>query len=145
VTAPASAIPLKDGLWTFDEEQTPKLIGSRCGSCGEVSFPRRQLGVCPNCQGLDIADLLLGPDAVVFSHTTVTQQPPLDYRGPVPYVLAWVELPDGVRLETLITADGQADITIGKRVTLVIRPLETDSEGNIVMTYMFEPSDQEIR
>ena len=68
------------------------------------------------------------------------QRPPVYYKGPVPYAEGFVELPGGVRVQTLLTDCDFEDITIGMEVEMVIETLHEDEEGNEIMTYKFRPA-----
>ena len=75
---------------------------------------------------------------------TAQEPPPPEppYTGPtgaafVPYGVGYVELADGVRVETRLTKpDGLA---IGLDMELVLIPFRTDSDGNEVVTFAFRP------
>jgi uncharacterized OB-fold protein len=55
----------------------------------------------------------------------------------VPYGVGYVELADGVRIETrLTTTEG---LQIGIDMELVLVPFRTDDDGNEVMTFAFRP------
>jgi uncharacterized protein len=64
---------------------------------------------------------------------------PAPYKGPVPYALAWVELPEGVRFETLLTDCNFDALQVGMEVELVIEKLHEDEDGNEVLAYKFRP------
>jgi len=67
------------------------------------------------------------------------QRPPGDYLGPVPYAFGWVELPEGVRVETLYTGCRPEELSLGMKVELVIETLHTDSEGREIVCHKFRP------
>jgi len=119
----------------------PQLIGGKCPSCGEVVFPKSQ--VCPNCQEENIEEIKLGPRGKIYSITVVMQQPRPYYRGPVPYGLGFVELPEGVRVETLFTDCDPEGLKIGDEVELVIEKLYDDDEGNELISYKFRPIEKD--
>jgi LAO/AO transport system kinase len=135
--------PVREGLWEVGVSGEPRLIGSKCTTCGEVFFPRRPKGICTNCQQT-LADVSLGPDGVVYSFTTVMQRPPIYYQGPVPYVLAWVELAEGVRVEALLTGLPASGPSIGMPVHLAIETLHQEPDGEIVTAYKFAPTVADI-
>jgi len=134
-------IPLKEGLWTIPSSphEEPQLIGSKCLSCGEIFFPNKVKGRCINCQGENLEDIKLSRRGKIYSFTVVMIQPPVYYRGPVPYAFGYVELPEGVRVETLFTGCDFEDLRIGMDAELVIEKLYADDENNEVMTYKFRP------
>ena len=49
-------------------DETPQLIGSRCGNCGATTFPVQQW--CPRCSGDDMTELLLPRRGTLVSWTT---------------------------------------------------------------------------
>jgi len=134
-------IPVKEGLWTTTSSPGEKqqLIGSRCLSCGEVFFPKRDRKICTNCQSKNLEEIKLSGAGKVYSFTVVMQRPPEYYRGPVPYAEGFVELPEGVRVETLFTDCDFNDIKVGMDVEMVIEGLHEDDQGNEIVAYKFRP------
>ena len=134
-------IPLKEGLWidSGSPNENPQLIGSQCRNCGEVYFPKKEKRICINCQQRNLEEIKLSRRGKIYSFTIVMQRPPIYYKASVPYALAWVELPEGVRLETLLTDCTFDDLLVGMDVELVIEMLFQDEEGNDIVTYKFKP------
>lgn len=138
---PPKKIPLREKLWTYsvDQERGPRLIGSRCLDCGEIFFPTRNDGFCTHCQSENLEEIQLSSHGKIYSYTIVMQRPPVYYRGTVPYAIGYVELPEGVRVETLFSINNLEQLRIGLDVELVIEKLHEDEEGNEVLTYKFKP------
>jgi hypothetical protein len=134
-------IPLRRGLWVSSStgDKKPQLMGSKCPNCGEIYFPKREKNICINCQYNGMEEVRLSRKGKIYSYTIVMQKPPGYYKGPVPYALAWVELPDGVRFETLLTNCDFENIKVGMDVELVIEKLHDDECGNQILTYKFKP------
>jgi uncharacterized OB-fold protein len=118
-----TAVPVREGLFT-----DAGLIGGRCPACGGLQFPAST--VCPDCQGTDVREVELSTEGVVYTFTIVRATPP-DYRGPTPYAYGVVELPEGLRLTTTITADDLDAITIGGPATFETLVLGTGGEDAI--------------
>jgi uncharacterized OB-fold protein len=121
----------------------PRLVGSRCPACGAVTFPRQQ--GCPRCNGDGMETITLGERGTLWTFTT--QEYPLKepYRlspGATfePFVLGYVELPDGVMVETRISESDPARLRIGMAMELEIVPLYTDGDGTEVLTFAFAPA-----
>jgi uncharacterized OB-fold protein len=55
----------------------------------------------------------------------------------VPYGVGYVELADGVRVETRLTTTEGLGIGIGMELVLV--PFRIDDDGNEVVTFAFQP------
>ncbi|RJQ75211.1 MAG: hypothetical protein C4519_16015 [Desulfobacteraceae bacterium] len=133
---------LKEGLWS-DERSTGgevQLLGSECLDCGEVFSAPREIGLCGYCQSKNLKSIRLSTRGKIYSYTVIMQRPPVYYQGPVPYAIGFVELPEGVRVETLFTDCNFDDLQIGLEVELVLRKLHQDEAGNDVITYMFRPA-----
>ena len=135
-------LPVRDGLWTVPQSmgEKPQLIANKCGVCGEILFPRKQL--CPNCHHKDLQDIRLSRVGKIYSVTVVMQRPAIYYQGPVPYAFGYVELPEGVRVKALFTGCDPNMLEIGMYVELVIEKLCKNDEGHEVLAYKFAPIKQ---
>ncbi len=89
----------------------------RCRACGRhVFYPR---AVCPHCGGgLDWVEA--GGGGTVHSYTIVHRAPPA-YREDVPYVVALVDLDEGVRLMTRLVDVEPAAVEVGMPVEVAIQ------------------------
>ncbi len=131
-------IPVREGLWTL--EPKPRLIGSECKNCGEVFFPSRQDVLCSNCQSSDFQEVKLSPRGKIYSYTVVMQRPPVYYKAAeVPYAIGFVELPEGVRVETLFTGCNFDDLRVGMEVEMLVDGLHAEEDGSQVLCYKFKP------
>jgi uncharacterized OB-fold protein len=130
-------VPVREGLWTSDEK--PQLIGSQCTHCGEVFFPKRENWLCSNCQCLNLKEIKLSPKGKIYSYTVVMQRPPVYYRAEVPYAIGFVELPEGIRVETLFTGCNFEDLRVGMDVEILIDKLHEEEDGTEVYCYKFKP------
>jgi uncharacterized OB-fold protein len=136
-------IPVEEGLFTWPAEN-PQLIASQCRSCGEVAFPREE--GCGNCGGEDVVEKLLSRRGQVWTWTIQNFPPPIPpYRGSgdrdtfVPYGVAYIELPEGIRVESRLTLNDPEQIEIGMEMELVIQKFIEDADGNELMTFAFQP------
>lgn len=122
--------PAIEGWFTTGPE--PALIGSRCATCGHVSFPKETV-FCknPSCAGESFEDTLLSRRGRVWSYTDAQYQPPAPFLPRTepyePFALAAVELPEGLVVMGQV-ADGFSvqDLTVGAKVELVVEPLQGD-------------------
>jgi len=140
VTGEKKKIPVKEGLWTtpsFQGEE-PQLVGSNCLSCGEIFFPKKDKGICSHCQSTNLQEVRLSRVGKIRNFSVVMRKPPVAYLGDVPYAYGCVDLPEGVRVETLFTGDLEA-LKVGMDAESVIEKLGDDEEGNEVMAYKFRP------
>jgi uncharacterized OB-fold protein len=134
-------IPVKEGLWTIPSSpnEKPQLIGNRCHLCGEVFFPKKASGICTHCQSRELEEIKLSRNGKIYSFTVVMQRPPEYYKGPVPYAEGFVELPEGVRVETLFTDCNFDDLRVGMDVEMVIEKLYENEEGKEIVAFKFRP------
>jgi uncharacterized OB-fold protein len=112
--------------------ESPRLIGSKCLACGEVVFPRKTR--CPNCCSDRVEEILIGPVGKLYSFTVIYGVGPIGYRGPVPYGVVKVEMPEGLRITGYSTQNDPAKLSVGMEMELIIDKLFDDEEGNEVIT-----------
>jgi uncharacterized OB-fold protein len=125
-------VPVRDGL--LADGEPPRLLGSRCRTCGGHHFPRHQ--TCAYCSSEDVEAVELSPTGTLWTWTAVTAPPP-GYQGDVPYGFGVVELPEGLRIVTRLTEPDVARLRAGQAMHLVVAPLHDD-----VVTYAFAPEDE---
>jgi uncharacterized OB-fold protein len=140
---PATAVPAIEGWFTTDEE--PRLLGSRCTSCGTFFFPAAE-GFCrnPDCRGREFEQVELSRTGTVWSYTDAQYQPPPPYlprtEEHVPFALAAVELAEEQLVVLGQVADGYGvdDLSVGAAVELVVEPLyEIDGVEHLI--YRWKP------
>lgn len=74
-----------------------RLMIQRCSQCGTHRFPPGPF--CPKCRSREVEWIAASGRGHVFSWIVVEHPVPADiYRGDVPYVVALVELEEGVRM-----------------------------------------------
>ena len=74
----------------------------------------------------------------MWACTTVHAAPP-GYEGPVPFGFGVVELPEGIRVITMLTESDPSALHQGQPMALVIAPLHVTDDGTEVVTYAFGP------
>jgi uncharacterized OB-fold protein len=140
---PTTSVPAVEGWFTTDEE--PRLLGTRCTSCGTVFFPAAE-GLCrnPDCRGREFEPVSLSRTGTVWSYTDAQYQPPPPYlpRGEDyrPFALAAVELAAEQLVVLGQVADGYGveDLSVGAPVELVVEPLyEIDGVEHLI--YRWKP------
>jgi uncharacterized OB-fold protein len=140
---PSTPVPAVDGWFTIDDE--PRLLGTRCTTCGTVFFPRAS-GFCrnPDCRGREFDEVGLSRTGTVWSYTDAQYQPPPPYipaEGEhVPFALAAVELADEQLVVLGQVADGYGvdDLSVGATVELVVETLY-ELEGVPHLMYRWKP------
>jgi uncharacterized OB-fold protein len=143
MAAPAGRpVPIEEGL--FSSLEDPQLIASRCKGCGEVTFPRQQ--VCPACTSRALEEIRLSRRGTLWAWT-IQRFPPtvppyagdVDRETFVPFGVGYVELPEGIRIESRLTENDPEKLVIGMEMELVLERFAADEQGNDRMTFAFKP------
>lgn len=116
------------------EDGTGNLLGSRCRSCGAHFFPVRQ--ACSGCLSQDLETVRFSTEGTLYTFSVVRQSTP-DFE--VPYILGYVDLPEGVRIMGQIGGCEPDDLALGMTMTLSLEPFGEDVEGNELIGYRFRP------
>jgi uncharacterized OB-fold protein len=137
-----SQIPVQKGLFSWPAEE-PRLIGSRCRGCGEVAFPSQKS--CPSCAGDQTEEILLSRRGTLWTWTIQRFPPPTPPYQPshdpfVPFGVGYIELPEGVRVESRLTENDPARLAIGMPMELVIEKYRSDAGGDERMSFAFRPA-----
>ena len=94
-----------------------ELVLQRCGDCGTLRhYPR---ALCPSCLSERIEWLRAAGTGHVYTFTVTHQNQAPGFRDALPYVLAYVELDEGVRLLTNIVDCAPDAVRIGMPVEVV--------------------------
>jgi uncharacterized OB-fold protein len=121
-------------------EAEPRLIGSACGRCGTVTFPRQRS--CPRCTSEDVHPRELATRGELWTWTIQCFAPkaPPYLPGGVeefePYGVGYVELPGEVRVETRLTESDPERLRIGMTMELTLIPVPGAAD---TLTYAFRP------
>jgi uncharacterized protein len=123
-------------------DDNPRLIGSRCGSCGATTFPSQQR--CPKCSSAEMSEVLLPRRGTLVAWTTQGFPPGPPYKGAigkdfVPFGVGLVQLDDVIRVEGRLTENDPAKLQLGMDVELTMVPFTTDDDGNEIVTFAFHP------
>jgi len=137
----AQQIPIQEGLFTWPSA-APRLLGSRCPGCGEVSFPAQ--GSCPACTGTETEEVPLAREGTLWTWTIQRFPPPAppfvgDREAFEPFGVGYVELPEGVRVESRLTVNDPDQLAIGMKMELVVEAFDRDAAGNERMGFAFRP------
>lgn len=106
---------------TQNENESPRLRGSRCDHCSTVAFPASVS--CQRCGSAETTEIDLSSTGTVWT-ATIQRFPPKSppYIPPAggftPFAVGYVELPEGVKVEALLDGTSAAEL-IGSPVRLV--------------------------
>lgn len=105
-------------FWTAALEG--RLLIQYCSSCDTPRFYPRLL--CPSCHSDDYRWEEAGGAGVVYSYSVVHRAPSPSFAANVPYVVALIDLDEGVRMMSNVIAD-PSEVGIGDRVRVRFRPV----------------------
>ena len=124
--------------------EEPHLIGSKCNTCGDYFFPKVETCRNPHCSQTEpVEDVLLSNKGKLYNFTVNHYVPPIMHVPDpfVPYANGSVELPEGIRVTTLI-GEGydQNNLKVGMDMEMKIDTLYVDKDGNDVVSWKFLPA-----
>jgi len=119
--------------------QRYNLLGSKCLNCGSVFFPKRI--VCPRCRRKGkLEDIKFKGKGKIHSYSVI-HAPSNEFKNIAPYVVAIVELEEGVKITTQIVDCDPNNIKIGDKVEMVFRKIrEEGKDGVITYGFKFKPT-----
>lgn len=110
------------------------LIASECADCGKRVFPPTDL--CPECLSQNLTRLPLARRGTLYSWSLV-HVAPKGWR--LPYVAAYVDLPEGVRVFAHMVDVDAAALEMDMPVEVCMATLGTGEDGAPVESYSFVP------
>ena len=126
--------PIKVGYYTVPENvnEPPRLMGTKCGDCGEYFFPQRK--VCAKCLSENTAEALMGPGGTLYSYTFVHL--PMfgasDLELSQGYGVGQVDLPEGPRVQFPL-AGKQEDFKVGMPLVAELKAMRQDGDQDVVI------------
>jgi uncharacterized OB-fold protein len=124
-------------LPNVDDPQDQVPIGSYCNDCGRLYFPQKR--VCPNCMHIDRMETKeLSRQGKLVSFT-VSHVGPEGFEPP--YASGWVDLPDGIRLFSLLTdcQPFEERLKLDMALEMVMDKITEDPDGTEVYGFKFRP------
>ncbi|WP_322860548.1 OB-fold domain-containing protein (plasmid) [Mycobacterium europaeum] len=139
---------ITEGLFWVDGGRAV-LFASRRRSSGAVKFPAERPELFDGDSDIqqDIEPIELSTAGTLYTYTTQEFPPPLPYKGNrdpkvfQPYVVGFVELAEGVLVETLIVDATADELRIGQRLVSTTTTLET-ADGQSLLTFAFRPAEE---
>ncbi|MGH3641644.1 MAG: Zn-ribbon domain-containing OB-fold protein [Mycobacterium sp.] len=137
---------ITEGLFRVDGERTV-LFASRRRSSGVIKFPAERPELFDGDAEIqdDIEAIELSTEGTLYTYTTQEFPPPLPYKGNrdpkvfKPYVVGFVELAEGVLVETLIVDATPAELRIGQPLVSTTTTLQS-ADAEPVLTFAFRPA-----
>ena len=113
-----------------------RLLIKHCDACGrDFFYPRSH---CPRCWSSSTSWKEASGDGVVYTFTIVRQNDLPPFKERLPYVVAIVELAEGVRMTSNIEGISPEDVRCGMKVRVSFRE-EARDEGSVFLP-VFQPA-----
>ena len=102
-----------------------EILLQRCADCSAVQH--RPRAVCATCLSSRVEVFEASGRGTVHTYTVTHQNQAPAFRGAVPYVLAYVDLPEGVRGRTNIVGCEPGEVQIGMDVVVDFKDLDAET------------------
>lgn len=120
----------------WDATRELRLVIQWCRACERpIHYPR---DACPRCLGDDLVHRDASGAGTVHALSVMPKPSGAAMAGREPYVVALVDLDEGVRMMTGIVGAGALDVRIGDRVRVVWEPL---ADGRHLPLFAPDPSE----
>lgn len=125
-------VPFEKGVF-IEEADGGAIVANKCKKCGRVFFPKRD--DCNDCFNKNMEDVKLKAGGKLYTYTKVAM--PVHKFKP-PFILAWVEFPENVRIMGQVREKETKDLKLGMEMKVVIDTLWKEN-GKAFIGYKFEP------
>ena len=114
--------PYTEAFW--EGTRNHKLLVQTCKACdARIFFPRKQ---CPECWSDDLDWIEASGQASIYAFSVTYEGVEQAFVEDLPIVLAWVDLPEGIRMQTNIVDCDPESVEIGQQVRVVFRDVTPD-------------------
>lgn len=128
--------PWTEDFWKGTKQD--KLLIQHCKDCDAIIFyPRKQ---CPECWSRNLDWKEASGKAVVYTYSVMLDMVEPKFWEDLPYILAMVDLEEGIRMTTRIVDCKPENVKIGMEVEVVFQ--EITKECSLPM---FRPVDIKLR
>lgn len=108
----------------WDAAKQHELLIQQCNKCGiHIFYPR---AFCPECLSSELEWVASSGEGMVYSYTIIYHSPIREFENLVPYILAIIELKEGVRIMSNIVNCELGDIHVGMAVKVVFEDVSKD-------------------
>jgi len=112
--------PSRLSLPFWEGARHSEIRAQQCRACGHVEHPPRPL--CTACWSGDLEWIACGLEGEVYSYTVCHWATMPEFKGETPYMIAIVELANGVRLTSNVVDCALDEIAVGLKVRAVFEP-----------------------
>ena len=114
-----------------------RLVGEECTACGNKYFPARP--VC-SCGSTEFKAYSLAKKGEVVTWTVINNAP-IGFEKYTPYMVAMIELEDGLRIISQLVDIDPEEVSTGLKVEACFRKVKEDGKTGILQYgYKFRPT-----
>ncbi len=121
-------------LFNIDKEGRVRLVAGYSKESNNWTFPKYLAD--PVSFSDEVEERLLSPTGELHSFTVVRRSMP---EFPVPYALALVDFPEGVRVMAQVETNDPEGLKIGQRMGVTVGTVKKSKDGKDVKSYKFVP------
>lgn len=121
-------------LFTVDDSGRVRLIAGYSKDSDNWTFPKYLAD--PVSFSDEVEEKMLSPEGELHSFTVVRRSMP---EFPVPYALALVDFPEGVRVMAQVETDDPEGLKIGQKMGVTVGRVKKTKDGKDVNSYKFYP------
>ena len=121
-------------LFRTDEQGRVRLVAGYSKESNNWTFPKYLAD--PVSFSDEVEERLLSPTGELHSFTVVRRSMP---EFPVPYALALVDFPEGVRVMAQVETSDPEGLKIGQKMGVTIGTVKKSNDGKDVKSYKFIP------
>ena len=110
----------------------------RCVRCKHVMVPPRS--ICPNCRSIQVEWVQLSPRGKLVTYTVVHVAPP-QFKHMTPYAVGIVEMPEGVKVPSIIRTSRLESLKIGMELEVDFSPKPQESGWPQWPRYFFKETE----
>jgi uncharacterized OB-fold protein len=116
--------PDRDSEFFWESARRQELVLQQCADCQKFRFYPRS--VCPHCLSDRFEWRRASGHGVVYSFTVIHRPPTPAFREQVPYVLALIDLAEGVRMMSNIVGCDPQEVAMGMPVEVTFEELTAE-------------------
>ena len=124
---------------TNEERTEGVLLGFRCLECDTVIFGPGTF--CQRCTSAKLEPMEFSQTGILYSYTVV-RIPSAGWPGPVPYILAQVELSEGPQVLAELVDCLEDALEIGMPVELTLQLVQGKDSSAAKVVYKWRPANQ---
>ena len=125
--------PFSEAFW--EGTKARKLLVQHCNDCNaHIFYPRRD---CPECWSQNLGWVESSGIATIYAYSITYEGVEQVFVEDLPIVLAWVDLPEGIRMQTNIIDCDPDSVEIGMQVQVAYK----DVTDKITLPYFTPVKD----